>query len=111
MGGCQNFGWKKSKKWKKSGGGCNFGLIWENIPYLRRDFFRFCSAEKNTQEAGKVEARNGKGSDGDEENSARNEEKDTNGEGKDYLTDDNLQDKEKRQKFHPQTMITMKQLY
>ena len=27
MGGCQNFGWKKSKKWKKSGGGCNFGLI------------------------------------------------------------------------------------
>ena len=38
MGGCQNFGWKKSKKWKKSGGGCNFGLIWENIQYLYRIF-------------------------------------------------------------------------
>ena len=34
MGGCQKFEWKKSKIWKKSGGGCDFGPIWENIPYV-----------------------------------------------------------------------------
>ena len=33
-GGCPKFGWKKSKIWKKSGGGCDFGLIWENRSYL-----------------------------------------------------------------------------
>ena len=34
MGGYQRFEWKKSKIWKKSGGGCDFGQIWENIPYV-----------------------------------------------------------------------------
>ena len=34
MGGCQKFWLKKSKIWKKSGGGCDFGSIWENIPYV-----------------------------------------------------------------------------
>ena len=34
QGGYQKFGWKKSPKRKKSGGACNFGMIWKNSAYL-----------------------------------------------------------------------------
>ena len=32
--GVQKFGGKNPKKGKNLGGGCHFGLIWENIPYV-----------------------------------------------------------------------------
>jgi len=65
-----------------------------------------CVQEKHTQEADILGDRNGKGSDGDEENSAKNEKKDDIEKGKGDLTDDNLQDKEKRQKVYEQTLYT-----
>ena len=38
VGGCQKFGRKKSEKWKKLGGRCNSGPILENRPYLPGTF-------------------------------------------------------------------------